>query len=101
MSPLLAHEEHIAERRQKPVRHRIFGKKAEPRGNPDRNPPSLYAFIRAREPGGERWWIAVGVTAGLGRRAKYAMAYWLLSASGSVLRVREERRPLPRLLVAG
>src|SRR5438067_6040445 len=23
---------------------------------------ALYAFIRAREPGGERWWIAVGVT---------------------------------------
>ena len=45
MPPLLAHEEHIAERRQKPVRHRIFGKKAEPRGNPDRNPPSLAARL--------------------------------------------------------
>src|SRR5882757_9889260 len=61
---------------------------------------ALYAFIRAREPGGERWWIAVGITAGLGLLAKYAMAYWLLSAFGYVLLVREERRHLPRLLGA-
>src|SRR5947209_10231737 len=45
MPPLLAHQEHIAERREKPVRHRIFGEKAEPRSNPDRNPPSLAARL--------------------------------------------------------
>jgi 4-amino-4-deoxy-L-arabinose transferase-like glycosyltransferase len=61
---------------------------------------ALYAFIRAREPGGERWWLAVGMAAGLGLLAKYAMAYWLLSAFGYVLLVRDERRHFPRLLGA-
>src|SRR5204862_1891571 len=51
---------------------------------------ALYAFIRARDPGGERWWLVVGIAAGLGLLAKYAMAYWLLSAFGYVLLVREE-----------
>jgi 4-amino-4-deoxy-L-arabinose transferase-like glycosyltransferase len=55
---------------------------------------ALYAFIRAREPGGGGWWIAVGIAAGLGLLAKYAMVYWLLSALGYVLLVRDERRPL-------
>lgn len=55
---------------------------------------ALYAFVRAREPAGERWWIAVGVAAGLGMLAKYAMAYWLISALGFLLSVREERRHL-------
>jgi 4-amino-4-deoxy-L-arabinose transferase-like glycosyltransferase len=61
---------------------------------------ALYAFIRAREPGGGHWWIAVGIAAGLGLLAKYAMAYWLLSALGYVLLVREERRHLRPLLGA-
>jgi 4-amino-4-deoxy-L-arabinose transferase-like glycosyltransferase len=61
---------------------------------------ALYAFIRAREPGGERWWWAVGIAAGLGLLAKYAMAYWLLSALGYVLLVRDERRHIPGLLRA-
>ena len=61
---------------------------------------ALYAFVRAREPGGGRWWIAVGVAAGLGLLAKYAMAYWLLSAFGYVLLVRAERRHLWPLLGA-
>src|SRR5207244_2750583 len=34
---------------------------------------ALYAFIRAREPGGMRWWLMAGVMAGLGLLAKYAM----------------------------
>lgn len=55
---------------------------------------ALYAFIRAREPGGGRWWIAVGIASGLGFLAKYAMAYWLLSALAYLLIVREERRHL-------
>ena len=61
---------------------------------------ALYAFIRAREPDGGSWWIAVGIAAGLGLMAKYAMAYWLLSALGYVLLVREERRHLRPLLGA-
>jgi 4-amino-4-deoxy-L-arabinose transferase-like glycosyltransferase len=65
---------------------------------------ALYAFVRAREEapagGGWRWWIAVGAAAGVGLLAKYAMAYWLLSALIFVLAVREERRHLPRLLAA-
>lgn len=61
---------------------------------------ALYAFIRAREPGGGRWWLAVGAAAGLGLLAKYAMAYWLLSAFGFVLLLRGERRHLRPLLGA-
>ena len=41
---------------------------------------ALYAFIRAREAAGWRWWIVTGVAAGIGLLAKYAMEYWLLSA---------------------
>ncbi|MGE5268652.1 MAG: ArnT family glycosyltransferase [Thiohalocapsa sp.] len=61
---------------------------------------ALYCFIRAREPEGGRWWTAVGVAAGLGLLAKYAMAYWLVSAFGFVLLVRDERRHLRGLLAA-
>jgi hypothetical protein len=61
---------------------------------------ALYAFIRAREPGGGCWWLVVGVAAGIGLLAKYAMAYWLLSALGFVLLVRSERRHLWALLAA-
>jgi 4-amino-4-deoxy-L-arabinose transferase-like glycosyltransferase len=61
---------------------------------------ALYAFIRAREPGGGRWWIVVGIATGLGLLAKYAMAYWLLSALGFVLLIPGERRHLKPLAVA-
>jgi 4-amino-4-deoxy-L-arabinose transferase-like glycosyltransferase len=61
---------------------------------------ALYAFIRAREMDDARWWIAVGIAAGLGLLAKYAMAYWLLSAFGYVLLMRGERRHLRPLLGA-
>jgi hypothetical protein len=61
---------------------------------------ALYAFIRAREPGGGLWWIVVGVAAGLGLLAKYAMVYWLVSALGFVLLVAGERRHLKPLLGA-
>src|SRR5438067_2271821 len=53
---------------------------------------AVYAFIRAREPGGGRWWVVVGFSAGMGLLAKYAMAYWLLSALGYLLLVSSERR---------
>ncbi|MBV8132283.1 MAG: glycosyltransferase family 39 protein [Alphaproteobacteria bacterium] len=61
---------------------------------------ALYAFIRAREAGGWGWWLAVGIACGLGLLAKYAMAYWMLSALGFVLVFRAERRHFPRLLSA-
>jgi 4-amino-4-deoxy-L-arabinose transferase-like glycosyltransferase len=61
---------------------------------------ALYAFIRAREDGGQGWWLAVGVTCGLGLLAKYAMSYWIFSALGYVLLTRTERRHLPWLLAA-
>jgi 4-amino-4-deoxy-L-arabinose transferase-like glycosyltransferase len=61
---------------------------------------ALYAFIRAREPGGGGWWLVAGIAAGLGLLAKYAMAYWLLSALGFVLLVPEERRHLKPLCAA-
>jgi 4-amino-4-deoxy-L-arabinose transferase-like glycosyltransferase len=57
---------------------------------------ALYAFIRAREAGGERWWWAVGAAAGVGLLAKYAMAYWLISALLFLAARREERRHLAR-----
>ncbi len=61
---------------------------------------ALYAFIRAREPGGGVWWLVVGVAAGLGLLAKYAMIYWLISALGFVLLIPGERRHLRPLLGA-
>src|SRR5215469_9362707 len=61
---------------------------------------ALYAFIRAREPGGGFWWLVVGIAAGLGLLAKYAMAYWLISAFGFVLLAPGERRHLRPLLGA-
>src|SRR5712671_1330171 len=61
---------------------------------------ALYAFIRAREEGGWGWWLAVGLVAGLGLLAKYAMAYWLMSALGFVLVFPAERRHLRPLLAA-
>lgn len=61
---------------------------------------ALYAFIRAREDSGWGWWLALGFACGLGLLAKYAMFYWIFSASGYVLLVRIERRHLRPLLAA-
>src|SRR6516162_1021689 len=61
---------------------------------------ALYAFIRARETGGRRWWLAAGIAAGFGLLSKYATAYWLVSALGFVLLVPSERRHLLPLLAA-
>lgn len=60
----------------------------------------LYAFIRAREETGWGWWAVVGIAGGLGLLAKYAMAYWLLSALLYLAVFRDERRHLPRFLAA-
>lgn len=65
---------------------------------------ALYAFIRARaEPeaaSARRWWIVIGLASGLGLLAKYAMAYWLISAFLFLGLFREERRHLKALLGA-
>jgi hypothetical protein len=62
---------------------------------------ALYGFIRSREDDAKWWWwAATGVAIGLGFMAKYAMAYWLISAFGYVLIVKSERRHLPGLLQA-
>ena len=61
---------------------------------------ALYAFIRAREDGGWGWRLAVGAACGFGLLAKYAMAYWILSALGYVVLVRAERRHVGPLLAA-
>jgi 4-amino-4-deoxy-L-arabinose transferase-like glycosyltransferase len=61
---------------------------------------ALYAFIRAREGDTWRWWAAVGAAAGAGLLAKYAMAYWLVSALLYLVLFRAERRHLPRFLAA-
>jgi len=61
---------------------------------------ALYAFIRAREPNGQRWWIVVGVAAGLGLLAKYAMAYFLISALLLLLAIKDERRHLKGFLAS-
>lgn len=61
---------------------------------------ALYAFVRARESGERNWWLAVGAAAGVGLLAKYAMAYWLLSALLFLLLFRDERRHVPRFLAA-
>ncbi len=61
---------------------------------------ALYAFVRARENGGWGWWVAVGLAAGLGLLAKYAMFYWILSALGLVLLFSADRRHLRPLLAA-
>jgi dolichyl-phosphate-mannose-protein mannosyltransferase len=57
---------------------------------------ALYAFVRAREPAGDRWWLLVGIAAGFGLLSKYAMAYWLFSALLYLVLLRDERRHLPR-----
>lgn len=62
---------------------------------------ALYAFVRAREPEGQRWWIAVGVAAGFGLLAKPAMVYWFFSALLFLLLFRDERRHLARFFAAG
>lgn len=61
---------------------------------------ALYAFVRAREEGGWVWWFIAGLAAGLGLLAKYAMAYWILSALGYALLVPGERRLLRPLLAS-
>ncbi|HYM72964.1 MAG TPA: glycosyltransferase family 39 protein [Stellaceae bacterium] len=61
---------------------------------------ALYAFIRARHHGETRWWVATGIAVGLGLLAKYAMAYWLISAFLVVVLLRDERRHLRGLLLA-
>jgi 4-amino-4-deoxy-L-arabinose transferase-like glycosyltransferase len=55
---------------------------------------ATYALIRAREPGGRRWWLLVGAAGGLGLLSKYAMGFWLGSAFALLVADRSERRHL-------
>lgn len=57
---------------------------------------SLYAFIRAVEAGGWRWWLLLGATAGLGLLGKYAMGYFAPCAVLFLLLSRHHRRWLLR-----
>ncbi|HEY3916228.1 MAG TPA: glycosyltransferase family 39 protein [Stellaceae bacterium] len=57
---------------------------------------TLYAFVRARESQGARWWWLVSIGCGLGLLSKYAMAYWMISALLYLAIYRGERRHLPR-----
>ncbi len=61
---------------------------------------ALYAFVRAREEGGKKWWVWTGIGIGAGLLAKYAMVYFFLSAFALVLIFRSERRHLKGLLAA-
>jgi 4-amino-4-deoxy-L-arabinose transferase-like glycosyltransferase len=61
---------------------------------------ATYAFIRAREEDGWRWWVLAGIACGLGLLSKYAMGYWLLSAAGFLAFIRDERRHLKYFLGA-
>ena len=61
-----------------------------------------YGLIRAREEGQANggWWLLTGVSIGLGLLSKYAMGFWIGSALLYLVVVAEERRHLPRYLVA-
>jgi 4-amino-4-deoxy-L-arabinose transferase-like glycosyltransferase len=58
------------------------------------------AFVRAREPGGGRWWLGVGAAAGLGLLAKYAMGFWIGSALLYLAVFADERRHIRPFLAA-
>jgi len=56
---------------------------------------ATYGLVRARESSRPAiWWLLVGVVAGLGLLAKYAMGFWIGSALLFLLAVKEERRRL-------
>jgi 4-amino-4-deoxy-L-arabinose transferase-like glycosyltransferase len=60
---------------------------------------ATYGFVRAREDGGGRWWLLVGVAGGLGLLSKYAMGFWLGSALGFLVLVPGERRHVKPFLL--
>jgi hypothetical protein len=53
---------------------------------------ATYGLVRARDVGGERWWVLVGVAAGLGLLSKFAMGFWLGSAALYLTLIPDERR---------
>jgi len=61
---------------------------------------ATYGFVRAREQGGGRWWLLVGVAGGLGLLSKYAMGFWLGSALGFLVLVPDERRHVKPFLAS-
>jgi 4-amino-4-deoxy-L-arabinose transferase-like glycosyltransferase len=59
-----------------------------------------YALIRLIRGGDRRWWIALGVVAGIGFLAKYTIAFWLAALGIGMLATRARylmRRPGPYL----
>ncbi|MCX8004694.1 MAG: glycosyltransferase family 39 protein [Burkholderiaceae bacterium] len=46
---------------------------------------ALYAFARALQGGGLRWWLACGLAGGIGLLAKYTMGIFAVSAAGFLL----------------
>jgi hypothetical protein len=44
-----------------------------------------YAIIRVIREGDERWWLAIGVVAGLALLSKYMIAFWLLALAVGLL----------------
>lgn len=61
---------------------------------------ATYGFVRAREAGGGRWWLLVGIAGGLGLLSKYAMGFWLGSALGFLVLVPDERRHVRPFLLS-
>jgi len=61
---------------------------------------ATYGFVRARDEGGGRWWLLVGVAGGLGLLSKYAMGFWLGSALGFLVLVPDERRHVKPFLLS-
>ena len=59
-----------------------------------------YALIRLVRRGDERWWLAVGVVAGIAMQSKYMIAFWLVALGAGVLLTPERRLLLrPKLYV--
>ena len=54
MAAFVAHQQHVAESRQQPIHHRVFGKEPEPGGDADREPPALASGLSGANKGVKR-----------------------------------------------
>lgn len=50
-----------------------------------------YALIRLVRGGDRRWWIALGIVAGIGFQAKYTIAFWLVALGIGIVATRARR----------
>lgn len=55
-----------------------------------------YALIRVIRDGDERWWLAIGVAAGIALQSKYMIAFWLVALGVGIVAT-PARRSLARL----